>query len=57
MQFLLELFEGKLQIADAVGNQGTAVKLIRAVALIDPQRTESTDLHAILRAKAQPHRA
>ena len=56
LQFLLELLKGDVQVAHAVGREAVAVELIRPVARKHAHAPGGDDLHAVLRAKAQPQR-
>ncbi|MFR6394548.1 MAG: hypothetical protein ACLUNQ_05150 [Oscillospiraceae bacterium] len=53
IQALLKLLEGDVQVAQAVGDQSGAVKLIAAVSRIDVILPESHHLHAVLRAETR----
>ena len=56
-ELLLELLEGDIEVADAVGGKTRAVKLIRTVARIDADAAGDDDLHAVFRAEAELRRS
>lgn len=56
-ELLLELLEGDIEIADAVGGKTRAVKLIRTVARIDADAAGDDDLLPVFRAEAELRRA
>ena len=53
-QLFLQLLKGHIQIAHAVGLQGGAVELIRAVPREHAHPPHGDDLHAVLGLEAQP---
>ena len=55
VQLVLQLFEGHIQVAHAVGGQAIAIQLVRAVPRVDADAAGGNDLHAVFRLEPQLH--
>ena len=55
IQLFLQLLEGHIQVAHAVGRQAAAIQLVRAVPRVDADTAGGDDLHPVFRLEAQLH--